>query len=92
VVIYIILPDYLRATMSGHLKDLVSQLRGSDARKARILAALTISNIVNEDDLRDIIRGNTKAEVTSLFKEELKLSTLDASALAGLLVPGKRKE
>ena len=59
-----------------------------EARKQRIQEALDGSEIVNEEDLRAIVAGKTNAEVTSLWKEELHLSGLDASALAGVLVTG----
>jgi hypothetical protein len=55
-------------------------------RRDRIKEALQQSDIQDEGDLGAIVAGNTKAEVTSLFKEELQLSGLDASALAGVLV------
>jgi hypothetical protein len=71
--------------MSGCFDDLVSKLSGSESRKERILVALTSSNIANVDDLREVIR----AEVTSLFVRKLELDEFDASALAGLLMPGR---
>ena len=64
---------------------LVSRLPEGD-EKDRILSALDRSTISSEKALRAIVQGMTRAEVTSLFKEELDLNVLDASALAGLLV------
>jgi hypothetical protein len=53
------------------------------------LVALTFSNIANVDDLREVIEGMTRAEVTSLFQRKLKLDEFDASALAGLVMRGR---
>jgi hypothetical protein len=55
-----------------------------------ILAALHSSPISSEDELKVIILGMTRAEVTSLFQEPpLSLGLYYASALAGLLVSGR---
>ena len=69
----------------SRFQNLLSQLPEGDERD-RILAALDRSTISSEEALRAIVQGMTRAEVTSLFKEELHLNGLDASALAGLLV------
>ena len=55
-------------------------------QKQRIRDALVSSTIENEDELRSIVVGSTKPEVTVLFQEGLFLSMFDASALAGLVV------
>jgi hypothetical protein len=82
------LPEYLRATMSGRFDNLVGELPDGN-EKDSILAALNSSTISSEAALRIMIRGRNIEQVTSLFKEELHLSVFDASALAGLLMPGR---
>ena len=74
--------------MSNRFENLVREFPEGN-EKDIILAALNASTISSEAALRAIIRGMTRAEVTSLFKEELQLNVLNASALAGLLVPGR---
>jgi hypothetical protein len=73
----------------SRFSNLVSGLRGADERD-RILQVLNASCISGEEALRDIVQGSTKPEVTLLLHEELHLTKLDASALAGVLCqPGK---
>ena len=58
------------------------------AGKERIQTALNLcADISDEDYLRSIVAGNTKAETTALLQQApLSLTLYDASALAGLLV------
>jgi hypothetical protein len=73
--------------MSASFTVLLSKLR-DDACKVRIQKALeSYSDISNEDELRSIVNGLTRAEISSfLQKAPLSLHLCDASALAGLLV------
>ena len=56
-----------------------------EGMRARITPALD-QVFADVDELRASVAGMTRAEITSLFKEELSLSGFDASALAGILV------
>jgi hypothetical protein len=75
--------------MSDPFAYLVRELPEDGNMRKSILAALHSSPISSEDELRIIIVGRNIEQITSLFKEELHLSVLDASALAGLLVSGR---
>ena len=73
----------------SRFSNLVSGLPEGGARD-RILSTLNASNISSEEELRAIVQGMARGEVTLLLHEELHLTKLDASALAGVLCqPGK---
>jgi hypothetical protein len=75
--------------MASRFDNLVRELPDGNEKDC-ILGALNSSTISSEAALRIIIRGKTNAEVTSLFQQPpLSLGLYDASALAGLLVPGR---
>jgi hypothetical protein len=75
--------------MSGCFNDLVRKLPDGHEKNS-ILAALNSSNISSVAYLRYIIQGRNIEQATSLFQEPpLSLGLYDASALAGLLVPGR---
>jgi hypothetical protein len=59
-------------------------------QKTRIREAL-LSNIEGEEELKQSVVGATRAEIVTLFHEELGLGKLDASALAGVVLPAKGK-
>jgi hypothetical protein len=61
-------------------------------RKTRIRAVL-LSKIEGEQDLKQIVEGATRAgnNIVELFHEEFGLDKLDASALAGVVLPAKGK-
>lgn len=68
---------------SNRFDNFLAQLR-SKKNQITIKNALLQKNIESEDSLRDSVHGSTKAEVIALFKDELELDGLTASALAGL--------
>jgi hypothetical protein len=61
-------------------------------QKTRIREAL-LSNIEGEEELKQSVVGATRAgnNIVELFHEELGLGKLDASALAGVVLPAKGK-
>jgi hypothetical protein len=61
-------------------------------RKKRIREVL-LSKIEGEQDLKQIVEGATRAgnNIVELFHEEFGLEKLDASALAGVVLPAKGK-
>jgi hypothetical protein len=62
-------------------------IRGDLVQRERIRTQLLNANpIIGVDTLRNVIRGKSNPEATSLFERILQLDAFDASALAGLLV------
>jgi hypothetical protein len=61
-------------------------------QKTRIREAL-LSNIEGEEDLNQIVAGAARdnKSIVDLFHENLGLDELDASALAGVVLPAKGK-
>jgi hypothetical protein len=61
-------------------------------QKTRIREAL-LSNIEGEEDLKQIVAGATRAgnSIVELFQRNFALDELDASALAGVVLPAKGK-
>jgi hypothetical protein len=59
-------------------------------QKTRIREAL-LSNIECEEELKQSVVGATRADIVTLFQRNFGLDELDASALAGVVLPAKGK-
>ena len=57
-------------------------------QRAKILRGLDSAQIESEEELKNSVRGRTIESATNVLQRNLGLNELDASALAGLLIPG----
>ena len=71
---------------SSRFDNLLASLTEGD-EKTRIKNALIASILETEAELKSSINGNTKPEATAIFQRSFNLDELDASTLAGLLIP-----
>lgn len=74
--------------MPNRFDNLASQLSACE-RKRRILTALSSSAIIDENELRQVIRQKTYADAASFLRRKLVLDEFDAAALARILVLGR---